>query len=308
MKTIGIDIGGTKIAVGMVDQQGRIVSQSSFPTHPQRGFADALSRIMDAVEKLTTEHDQSHGPLCGIGIGCTGPIDPIRGTIHNPHILPTWNDCNLVAPLRERFGVPVRMENDADAAAYGEFRFGADAGAGSDPIVMLTFGTGIGFAAIVHGQVYRGLSGSHPEFGHIPTPIDESLQEACAAPCYCGIRSCFESLASGTAIDTAGQLGGFKDSRAVFKAACSGDATAKKIIDRALNATSSAIWTIAHSFVPQKIIFGGGVMEDHFDLFAFAARQSILNATMIPGKQVRIVKASFGANAGVVGAAALTIA
>ena len=306
MNTIGIDIGGTKIAVGMVDPQGKISSQSSFPTEPRRGFPEALRRIIDAVEKLTTQHDQSHGPLRGIGIGCTGPIDPIGGTIHNPHILPTWDDCNLVAPLCERFGVPVRMENDADAAAYGEFRFGSCAG--SDPIVMLTFGTGIGFAAIVHGKVYRGLSGSHPEFGHIPTPIDESLQEACVAPCYCGIRNCFESLASGTAIDAAGQLAGFKDSRDVFKAACSGDGIAKKIIDRALSATSSAIWTIAHSFVPQKIIFGGGVMEDHFDLFAFAARQSILNATMIPGKQVRIVKASFGANAGVVGAAALTIA
>jgi len=110
-----------------------------------------------------------------------------------------------------------------------------------------------------------------------------------------------ESLASGIAIDTAGQLAGFKDSRAVFKAASSGDDIAKRIVDRALKATVSAIWTIAHSFIPQRIIFGGRIMEDHFDLFASAARQSILNATMIPGKQVWIVIASLGANAGFAG-------
>ncbi len=308
MKTIGIDIGGTKIAIGLVDPQGSVISQASFPTDPQRGFSEALRKIINEVETLTSLNSKSMRSFCGIGIGCSGPIDPIRGTIHNPHTLPTWDDCNIVAPLRDRFGVPVRMENDADAAVYGEFKFGAGADQGSDPIVMLTFGTGIGFAAIVHGQIYRGLDGLHPELGHIPTPIDELRSENCVVPCYCGIRNCFESFASGTAIDAAGRQAGFKDSRAVFHAAEAGNDSARAIVSRALQATSSAIWTISHAFLPKRIIFGGGIMADHFDLFSDAGCQSIIKATMIPGKQVQIVKASLNANAGFVGAAALATA
>jgi glucokinase len=236
--------------------------------------------------------------LDGIGIGCAGPVDPARGTIHNPHTLPTWDDCDLVSPLAEHFGVPVRLENDADAAASGEARFGA--GCASDPMVMLTFGTGIGFAAIVKGQIYRGVAGEHPEAGHIPTTAD-------GPECYCGLRGCFEAMASGTAIDAAGKAAGFVDGRAVFAAAAAGDSVAAEILDTAVNSTATAIWTLAHTFLPQRFVLGGGLIDDHFELFAAPARAALSRAVLLPKGRVEIVKARLGNDAGVVGAASLVM-
>jgi glucokinase len=296
MKSIGIDIGGTKIAVAAVDGDGRIVAQLRFATDAANGFATALQKIISAVEEVASHAQSQVTDLSGIGIGCAGPVDSIRGTIHNPHTLPTWDDCDLVTPLRERFSVPVRLENDADAAALGEFSFGA--GQGASPMVMLTFGTGIGFAAIVEGSVFRGVAGEHPEAGHIATLSD-------GPECYCGRRGCFESLASGTAIETAGRLAGFSGSHEVFTAAQSGHIAAQSIIDLALQSTASAIWTIAHTFLPERIVLGGGLIDHHFELFAGAARGALAQAVLIPKGRVQVAKASLGASAGVVGAATL---
>lgn len=190
------------------------------------------------------------------------------------------------------------MENDADAAASGEARFGA--GRGSDPMVMLTFGTGIGFAAIMKGQIYRGVAGEHPEAGHIPTTAD-------GPECYCGLRGCFESMASGTAIDAAGKVAGFSDGRAVFAAAATGNPVAVGILDAATEATATAIWTLAHTFLPQRFVLGGGLIDDHFELFATPARDALLRAVLLPKGRVEIVRASLGNDAGVVGAASLVM-
>jgi glucokinase len=296
MKTIGIDIGGTKIAVAAVKDDGRVVSQVRFPTEAAKGFPSGLRNILAAVEDVTKNAGWKIAELHGIGIGCAGPVDPLRGTIHNPHTLPTWDDCDLVSPLKQHFGIPVRMENDADAAAVGELRFGA--GRNANPLVMLTFGTGIGFAALVDAQIYRGFKGEHPEAGHIPALPD-------GPECYCGSRGCFESLASGTAIDQAGKLAGFPGSHAVFEAANSGNHGAQQILNRALAATESAIWTILHTFLPERIILGGGLIDEHFEMFASAVRNAIGRAVLIPKGQVDVAKAMLGADAGVVGAAAL---
>ena len=296
MKAIGIDIGGTKIAVAAVDGNGRIVAQVRFPTEPANGFATALQRMITSIEEVVSQAEWQISDLRGIGIGCAGPVDSLRGTIHNPHTLPTWDDCDLVTPLRERFAVPVRLENDADVAALGECSFGA--GQGASPMVMLTFGTGIGFAAIVDGSVFRGVSSEHPEAGHIATLSD-------GPEYYCGRRSCFESLASGTAIETAGRLAGFSGSHEVFAAAQSGNSVANDIIDRALQSTASAIWRLAHTFVPERIVLGGGLIDHHFEMFADASRESLARAVLLPNGRVQIAKASLGAAAGVVGAATL---
>ncbi len=296
MKAIGIDIGGTKISVAALDHLGTIHSKNSFSTEPVRGFARAIEKMSIAIVDLTQRAGWQLDELCGIGIGCTGPVDPLRGTVHNPFTLPTWDNCDLIASLKDRFGVPVRLENDADAAALGEFKFGA--GQGANPMVMLTFGTGIGFSAILDGRIVRGVNGTHPEFGHIPI-----LQDG--PKCYCGIQGCFESLASGPAIELAGQEFGFTSTQGVFHAANSGHMDAKKIVDRALFASAIATWTIVHTFLPKKIVLGGGIMQDHFELFAKAMRPSVEHAVLIPKGEMEIVNATFGPSAGVVGAAAL---
>lgn len=298
MVAIGIDIGGTKIAIAAVGAQGEVLANVRFATEPQLGFPTALNKMIAGINSVISDAGLKGKVLDGIGIGCAGPVDPARGTIHNPHTLPTWDDCDLVSPLAELFGVPVRLENDADAAASGEARFGA--GRGSDPMVMLTFGTGIGFAAIVKGQIYRGAAGEHPEAGHIPTTAD-------GPECYCGLRGCFESMASGTAIYAAGKVAGFSDGRAVFAAAATGNSLAVGILEAATEATATAIWTLAHTFLPQRFVLGGGLIDDHFELFATPARDALSRAVLLPKGRVEIVGASLGNDAGVVGAASLVM-
>ena len=298
-KAIGIDIGGTKIAIGAVDGEGRIHERATFETKPDAGFPNAVERICRATDDLLAASGWNHVELSGIGIGCTGPVNPLRGTIHNPYTLPGWDNCNIVAALQERLGLPVRLENDADAALLGECFAGA--GAGFNPVVMLTFGTGIGGASLANGQLLRGAAGEHPELGHIPVMTDGPW-------CYCGRAGCLEAVASGTAIEDAGRKVGFADCRAVFAAAANGDARAKSIMDAALRATGVAAWTILHALLPQRILLGGGIMDDHFDLFADTVRRGIESATMAPRGQISVARAALGNDAGLVGAASLAFA
>ncbi len=272
-KAIGIDIGGTKIAVGAVDGKGAVLARAEFPTESTTGFDHAMKRIVSAIDQIATQVGWRREELCGIGIGCAGPVNPKRGTIHNPYTLPGWDGCDIVTPLNKAFGVPVYLENDADAAVLGEALAGAARECGD--VVMLTFGTGIGTGILVHGRIHRGVQDEHPEMGHIPVESDGSN-------CYCGRNGCFESIASGTAITEAGRANNFRDSQHVFEAAGQGDPAAQKIVSRAARATATAAWTILHTFLPERIILGGGIIDDHFELFAAPIHEAIAAATMVP--------------------------
>ena len=293
---IGIDIGGTKMALALIQAGGRILARTVLPTEAEQGFDRAVRRLAERIESLRRRAGTSR--LAGIGIGCAGPLDPKAGLINNPYTLGGWDHCDIVTPLREQFGVPVFLENDADAAAFGECACGA--GRGFDPVVMLTFGTGIGGAAIIRGEIYRGVQGEHPELGHVPISSE-------GPPCYCGTRGCLEVMASGTAIETAGRAAGIGDTRAVFAAASRGNPEARGIIDRALQAAATAAWTFCHTFLPQRIVLGGGIMDDHFDEFVQAMQRRLDPATQFPRKAVDIVQARLGNDAGIVGAASLAL-
>jgi glucokinase len=294
-RAIGIDIGGTKTIVAAVNASGEIQARVTFETRSERGFSVGRAELSESIREVSRHAKWAPGDISGIGIGCTGPVSPARGTVHNPFTLPGWEDADIATPLRDMFGIPVWLENDADAAAVGESHFGA--GRHSDPVVMITLGTGVGGAVLVGGKIHRGVNGEHPELGHIPVYPD-------GPECYCGIRGCWESLASGTAITSLGTQRGFPDSRAVF-AACTSHPEATAIIDQARKATAIATWTILHTFLPQRIILGGGIGEAHFDVFATIIRQQISRATQIPKNVLEVVKAELGQDAGVIGAAAL---
>jgi glucokinase len=296
MISTGIDIGGTKIAVGLVDAGGSILAQRAFPTEAAAGFDRAVGRIRQAIDDCLAEASLARDVLWGIGIGCAGPVNPKRGTIDNPYTLPTWDGVDIVTPLTQEFGRPVVLENDADAAAVGEAAVGA--GEGRRRIVMLTYGTGIGSGVILDGAIYRGAADVHPELGHLP--IDPAGPE-----CYCGTRGCFEAIASGTALSAAGTAAGFDGARGVFAAAAQGDAAAAAIVERAVAATFTAIWTIQHTFVPDRIILGGGIIDEHFERFAAAARRAVDTATLNPKGSTDVVQARLGNRAGIVGAAML---
>jgi glucokinase len=290
----GVDIGGTKIAVGLVDAHGEILAQRSFPTEAALGFDRGVERIVAAIEDCLTKVSVSRKSLEGVGVGCAGPVHPKRGTIDNPYTLPTWDGVDIVSPLRATFDRPAVLENDADAAAVGEAYFGAGRGARS--VVMLTFGTGVGSGILVDGRIYRGAADTHPELGHLPF-------DPAGPQCYCGVRGCLESLASGTAISAAGKATGFGDARGVFAALNAGNEQARAIIDRALCAVHTAAWTIQHSLLPERIILGGGIIDEHYNLFADAVRKAVENATLNPRGCTDVQQARLGNLAGIVGAA-----
>ena len=168
-------------------------------------------------------------------------------------------------------------------------------------MVMLTFGTGIGSSARVGGRICRGAAGGHPEFGHLPVEPE-------GPACYCGRAGCFEAIASGTALGAMGRALGLADSRAVLAAAAAGNPQAAALVERAVRATATAAWTILHTFMPRRIILGGGMMEDHYGTFAAAVRAQIQRAALLPRGQVDVAQAALGNDAGLVGAASLVFA
>jgi glucokinase len=293
-QALGIDIGGTKTAVGVVDREGRVLSQRVFPTEAELGFDRAVERIANSARELAVSAGIPLENLAGIGIGCAGPVDPRRGEIHNPFTLAGWDRCNIVAPLGAALGLPVWLENDADAAAIGEWYYGA--GQGADSLVMLTFGTGVGGAVLTRNRIHRGVSGDHPEIGHLVVAAD-------GPECYCGRRGCLESFASGSAIGRAGEASGLPDAAAVFAAADQGDPSAGRILSQVSQALDAAIWTLLHTFLPERIVLGGGLVEAREEFFLSTARAALSRATQIPRDRISIAPARLGNRAGLVGAA-----
>jgi glucokinase len=291
---IGIDIGGTTISVGLVGESGGIEGRLVFATEPERGFAGAMEKIARAIDELLLSAGRGREELVGVGIGCAGPVNPVTGTIHNPFTLPGWEGANPVRVLGERFSVPAYLENDADAAVLGETQAGS--ARSFRDVVMLTFGTGVGGGALVGGRVYRGMNGEHPEIGHI-------LVDPNGPECYCGVRGCLESMASGTALTKAGKAHGFQDAADVFEKAGAADEIAASMVDRAVSAVASAFWTVLHTFMPQKVVFGGGLMEGQFEAFVPALRERARLAERAWGQRFLFSKAELANDAGVVGAA-----
>lgn len=296
-KALGIDIGATKIALGLVEGDGTLRAARVMPTATEQGFEAAVARMTAAADDMLGEIGWAKRDLAGVGMGCPGPLDRETGVIHNPYTLPGWEDSPLVATVSQALDADARVENDADVALLGEAFAGAARGAKN--VVMLTIGTGIGGAALVDGRIYRGADGAHPEIGHV-------LVEPDGPDCYCGAKGCFEAVAAGPAIGRAGDAVGLEGSAAVFAAADS-DPAARAIVERALVATGSAIWTLLHTFLPELIVFGGGIAEAHYVLFARAAEARIAAATLAPSGATKVVKAGLGERAGVVGAASLVL-
>jgi len=185
-----IDIGGTKVAVGAVDSDGKVLSSQESPT----GYDCEYTRGLDAIVSMLEHVARNTGvELSGVGIGSTGPVDPFTGDFGELDFLPKWRGRSLVKDLARIFNVKVALENDADAGALGEARWGA--GKNNSRLIYITVGTGIGGGIILDGKLYRGVEGAHPEIGH--QMIDPS-----GPLCTCGFRGCWESLAAGPAMAT----------------------------------------------------------------------------------------------------------
>ena len=300
VRVIGaVDIGGTKIAAGVVDGDGRILQRAECATDPAQGFERGLERI---IELLHESARRAEVKLKGIGVGSTGPIDPetgIYGTVDN---LPGWKGYNLRQALETEFAVPVAVENDADAAALGEAAWGA--GRGKSRFIYVTISTGIGGGLVFDGELYRGVDRSHPELGHM-------VVEASGPVCYCGARGCWEWMAAGPAMVTwvrenapaGAPLPADLDAKEICRRAEQGDALARKAVEREGYYLGVGLANLVTMYCPDAIAVGGGVMGSAH-LFLERMRQVVrTNCTLVPAEKAEIVLARMGADVGVAGAA-----
>jgi glucokinase len=307
---IGIDLGGTNVRAGAVTPAGDLLCWESTPIRAADGPAAGIERILALVDNVVRTLPGPASHLVGIGVGSTGPLDRERGAIQNPYTLPGWSDVDILTPLRERFHAPAVLENDADSAALGEAWVGA--GCGMQRLAAVTVGTGIGFAFILDGQIYRGMDGVHPEGGHM-------LIDPAGPECYCGARGCMEILVSGPAIGrfasrAAAEKGGEMlalaggdparvDARVMVRAARRGDPVAAGLVAQVAHYLGIGLLNIMLLYLPDGIVLSGGVMEE-YDLFAPGV-QAVIDRQqgMIPAGRVRILQSGLNGQSGVFGAA-----
>jgi glucokinase len=306
---IGLDIGGTKIAAGVVTAAGVVLDRTRVPT-PPADQAATVTAMVAVVDELRARHPE----VCAVGVGAAGLVDWPRGRLRwAPHN--AYRQLELRRLLHERTGLPTVVDNDANAAAWAEARFGA--GAGSDDLVLVTVGTGIGGGLVLDGAVYRGAGGLAGEVGHM---VVDPQGDRCA----CGGRGCLEAMASGSALGRAGREAAARDpggrlaavaggpervtGEAVFQAATEGDQAAIGLFQRTGFWLGVGIASLITIFDPDVVVVGGGLAATG-DLLLAPARASM--ERYVFGRAHRelppVAPARLGGDAGMVGAATLAL-
>ena len=294
-----VDIGGTKLAVGMVDENGVVRSKTDAPTGTGSTYASGLENITNMLRQTAQE---ARTEITGIGIGSTGPVDPLSGEFGEVDFLPEWRRKNPVQDLAKTFGVPVALENDGDAGALGEAGWGA--GKGKSRLIYLTIGTGIGGGIILDGQLYRGVDGAHPEVGH-------QVIDPTGPLCSCGFRGCWEALAAGPAMAAWFQSLAPTDvphhheltAEQICKLAADGDPLANQAVEREANYLGLGLANLINLFTPEMIVLGGSVMKSAV-LFLEGIRKTICRGCrFVPFDKTELALASLGDHANLVGAA-----
>ncbi|HEY8562408.1 MAG TPA: ROK family protein [Pyrinomonadaceae bacterium] len=296
----GIDIGGTKIAIAFENQAGERVAARRLPTEVPLGPERILENVCRAIEEMRAE---SRTEIAAIGIGCPGPIDIARGLVLSPANLPDWTDFPIVEIVEERFGVSVVLDNDANAAALGEYFYGA--GRGFKDVFYVTISTGIGGAIICGGHIHHGVQAGAGEVGH--TIVDPR-----GVQCRCGTHGCLETIASGTGIarrmrERLAAENGAEDTSAVtaetvVEMVRSGDRTAQAVWDETIEFLAIGLGNAITIIAPEAVVVGGGVAEAGELLLTPLRAEIEKNVTMLPIEKVEILKAYLGSDSGVCGA------
>jgi glucokinase len=308
--TIGVDVGGTKVLGGVVDELGAVVKTARRDT-PREGGAALTQAIADVAKELMSEFT-----IDSVGVSAAGFVSSDRKTMLATPNIAGWNGVDLDYQLTSLIGLPVVIENDANAAAWGEARFGA--GRGKRHMLMLTVGTGIGGGIVVNGELYRGAFGIAAEIGHIRVVPEGHL-------CGCGARGCFEQYGSGNALmrhareaiaaspDIArnllsrgdGTLEGLTG-KAITDAARDGDAVALAAFNTTAQWLGAGIASLAVVLDPECVVIGGGVI-DAGEILLKPTREALERSMPFAGKHPypEIIGAQLGNEAGLVGVADL---
>lgn len=313
---VGIDLGGTKINTALVDATGHILHQDYRETRAIEGPTAVIERMVDAAFRVVAGAGVTPAQVRAVGVGAPGPIDVRTATVVAPPNLPGWTNVPLGQRIAAALELPTFLENDANAAALGEHRFGA--GRGTRHMVYVTASTGIGGGFIIDGKLYSGATGGAAEVGHM-------VILPRGPHCTCGRRGCLEALASGTAIaregaellargiptriaDLAGDDPARVTAKLVAQAAAKGDMEAREIIDEAVMYLGLGMANLVNLLNPEALVIGGGLTNMGEELFGPVRRIVRQRAFPTAAAAVRIVPAELGDNAGALGAAAVAMA
>ncbi len=299
---VGLDIGGTKLAGGVLTGEARLLERRERPTRAQEGAEVSLGEVYAILAELAAAA-ASHGPLAGIGICAPGPLNPETGVIFNPTNMPGWLNIPLAAEVSRRFDVPCRIENDANGAGLAEAMFGA--ARGFSRVFYATISTGIGTGIIFDRRVYHGKNGAAGEGGHL------TIDYRSPVTCNCGSIGCIEALASGSSIARRAREVGFPEpvsAETVARAAAAGDPLASRLIEETTEMLGAWLGSVVSLLDPDIIIIGGGVIRMGEPLFQ-KLRETVPRRTINPfAAQTPIVPAQLESDVGIYGAAAVMLA
>lgn len=309
----GIDIGGTKINTGLMDSSGNVINNVKVPTYASEGPDAAISRIIKSVEDVLKLSNISIKNISGIGIGSPGPLDTEKGIIRKTSNLPGWENVHIKDIIENKFKIKTTLDNDANAAALGEYLYGT--GKGSKAFVYITISTGIGGGVVLDGKLYHGINSNAAEVGHTIINFD-------GPKCNCGNYGCLEAYASGTALAKFAKealdngcesmiksIAGPDPVSAehVFEAAKKKDKLAVKLVENEAFYLGIGMSNILAFYNPEIIAIGGGV-ANAWDMFIDKMLDTAEKRSLKPIYDAcRIVKAELGGNVGLIGAAALAI-
>lgn len=308
MLRIGIDLGGTNIAVGLVNENNEIAAKAWTPTCPEKGAEGVVDDMVSCIHNALLMYGADMAECSGIGIGSPGTCDVANGAVRNAHNL-SWSGVPVCAMLSERTGLPVRLDNDANCAALAEVIAGAAKGCSS--ALMITLGTGVGGGLILDGKIFSGHLTLGGEFGHMCIAVDGEA-------CTCGERGCWEAYASATALirqasaaakeNPASALArlGELDGRKIFRAAADGDRTALGVVAKYCEYVGIGITNLINCVYPEAVILGGGISAAG-DRLLEPVREYIERHFFVKDRALapKLVRAALGNDAGIIGAAAL---
>jgi glucokinase len=309
---VGVDIGGTKVAAALVSAEGEISHKTRVPMVSTADAAAGFAAVREAINAIFSAVPEARGAVTGIGICSPGPLDPKTGVVLNPPNLPCWRNFPLAAEIEKTFGVPARVDNDANAAGLAEAIWGA--GMGYRNVFYATLGTGIGAGIVFDRRIYHGRTGSAAEGGHVT--IDYK-----GLRCACGKRGCIEALAAGPQIARLAQekLAAGADSRILLHAGSlervraehvgeafqEGDAVAREVLTEIAFLLTVWLGNIVDLLEPDVMVVGGGVAGLMSSFFAGMSANLPHWCLNQRAAEIPLVLARYGADAGIAGAASL---
>ena len=307
---VGVDLGGTNIKAGLTDEQGKVLGQFSVPSEVDRGREVVVGNIVTAAERAISETGVERSSVLGIGIGSPGPLSHRRGQIINPANLPCLRETPIRQIVTERTGIQTTLENDANAAAWGEFWAGA--GKGVNDFLMFTLGTGVGGGMVVDGQMLRGFFENGAELGHI-------IVEPRGRKCTCGQLGCVEAYSSAynlarraeemiadgadSVLKQRVEAGQMLMAEHIVAAAQEGDAVAERAWDEACYYLGVAIVNMQHVSNPERVVLAGGLIAAGDFLLDRVRRHAKALTWHLLDDLAEIRFATLGNDAGFIGAA-----